>query len=89
MADLERRITTTGDLDKALKVKAERDRLIAEAAKPPPAPITPEVKVAPVPVPEPVVTAPEPKPIVKPKVVEKKTAPPSPFGKSKNKPARN
>ena len=53
-------------------------------AKPQP---VPEITPAAVPVPEPVVTAPEPKPIVKPKVVEKKTAPPSPFGKSKNKPA--
>jgi hypothetical protein len=51
LADLEKRITTTGDLDKALKVKAERDRLIAGASNPQPVPITPEVKVAPVPVP--------------------------------------
>jgi len=44
----------------------------------------PVAEMTPAPVPVPV---PEPKPIEKPKVVEKKTAPPSPFGKSKNKPA--
>ena len=45
---LEKRITTTGDLDKALRVKAEKERIAAEGTKAQPAPITPEVKVAPV-----------------------------------------
>ncbi|HTE95899.1 MAG TPA: SUMF1/EgtB/PvdO family nonheme iron enzyme, partial [Bradyrhizobium sp.] len=47
---LQKRITMTGDLQKALLVKAERDRLTAKTSNPQPAPITPEVKVAPVPV---------------------------------------
>jgi len=47
---LQKRITMTGDLQKALLVKAERDRLTAGTSNPQPAPITPEVKVAPVPV---------------------------------------
>jgi len=42
---LQKRITMTGDLQKALVVKAERDRVMAGAQPPP---ITPEVKVAPV-----------------------------------------
>jgi len=46
---LQKRITMTGDLQKALMVKAERDRLTAGASNPQPAPIMPEVKVAPVP----------------------------------------
>ncbi|HTE94480.1 MAG TPA: hypothetical protein VK678_13340, partial [Bradyrhizobium sp.] len=57
LADLEevqRRITTTGNLQKALQVKTEKERIAAEAAQARPAPITPEVKVAPGPVPEPV-----------------------------------
>jgi heme-degrading monooxygenase HmoA len=57
LADLEevqRRITTTGDLEKALLVKAEKERIAAEAAQARPAPAAPEVKVAPVPVSEPV-----------------------------------
>ena len=45
---LERRITTTGDLDKALRVKAEKERIAAEGTKAQPAPNPPEVKVAPV-----------------------------------------
>ena len=51
---LQKRITMAGDLKKALLVMAERERLIAGASHPQPAPIAPEVKVAPVPVPEPV-----------------------------------
>jgi hypothetical protein len=51
LADLEAlqtRITTTGDLDKALRVKAEKERIAAEGTKAQPAPGPPEVKVAPV-----------------------------------------
>jgi len=51
LADLEAlqtRITTSGDLDKALRVKAEKERIAAEGTKAQPAPITPEVRVAPV-----------------------------------------
>jgi len=57
LADLEglqKRITMAGDLNKALVVMAERERLIAGASNPQPVLTTPEVKVAPVPVPEPV-----------------------------------
>jgi formylglycine-generating enzyme required for sulfatase activity len=45
---LQKRISMTGDLDKALLVKAERDRFMVGASNPQPAPIPPEVKVAPV-----------------------------------------
>jgi len=55
---LQKRITMTGDLKKALVVMAERERLIAGASNPQSAPITPEVKIAPVPAAEAVKVAP-------------------------------
>jgi len=62
LADLEAlqtRITTTGNLDKALQIKAEKERIAAEAVKgraaiSPPAPITPVPPPPPSPGPEPV-----------------------------------
>jgi len=44
LADLEKRITTTGDLDKALKVKAERDRIAAQGTAQPALPPVPPAK---------------------------------------------
>jgi len=62
LADLEvlqKRITITGNLEKALLVKVERERAAADAAKgrpaiSPPAPVAPITPVTPSPVPEPV-----------------------------------
>jgi len=45
---LQKRITMSGDLKKALVVMAEREGLMARTSHPQPVPIAPEVKVAPV-----------------------------------------
>ncbi|HTE94481.1 MAG TPA: SUMF1/EgtB/PvdO family nonheme iron enzyme, partial [Bradyrhizobium sp.] len=87
LADLEAlqtRITTTGNLDKALQIKAEKERLAAEAAKgraalsasAPVAPITPVTPPTPSPGPEP----------VKPQQVMPPPTAPQPFLKFGNVP---
>ena len=73
LEDLQKRITTTGNLDKALLVKAEKERIAAGGATGPqaPAPAAPQVKVASAPAVEP----PKVQPVVAPPPASPSPAP--------------